>query len=172
MNHILKQLAGGDLRSIGKANEVVQQVLGNPTLFPDVFEGMVNVDPVVRMRSADVIEKVANKHPEYLQPFKSRLINEISHIDQKEVRWHVTQMFYYLTIDQRERNEIMKILLTYISQDSSKIVKTLAMQTLAIFAEIDVSIRPQVIELIEHIMKTGSPAVISRGKKLINKLKS
>ena len=171
MNQILKQLIGGDLRSIGKANEVVQQVLENPQLFRDVFEGLTSDDPIVRMRSADVIEKIGKQHPEYLQPFKSQLINEISRIDQKEVQWHVAQMFSYLTIDQRERDSIITILLTYLSQNTSVIVKTFSMQTLATFAERDPDIRPQIIELIECIMKTGSPAIISRGKQLLSRLK-
>jgi hypothetical protein len=170
--HVLNKLQGGDLRSIGKAEEVVQEVLENPTLFTDVFEGMLSEDPVISMRSADVIEKVAKKHPEYLQPFKFKLIHEVSQIDQKEVRWHVAQMFSYLKINQSERDEIMKILLTFITTESSIIVKTFSMQTLAIFADREASIRPQIIELIEEMMKTGSPAIISRGKKLINKLKS
>jgi len=171
MSKILERLKGGDLRSIGKADEAVQDILKNPSLFKDVFEGMLNDDPLVRMRSADVIEKVSKKHPEYLQPFKHRLINEVSNIKQKEVRWHVAQMFSYIEINRKERDKIMKILLTYINQDKSKIVKTFSMQTLADFAERDASIRPKIIELIEEIMKTGSPAIISRGKKLIGKLK-
>jgi hypothetical protein len=172
MNQILKPLTEGDLRSIGKANDVVQQVLEDPELFPDVVEGLTSDDPIVRMRSADVIEKVAKQHPEYLQPFKSQLINEISLIDQKEVQWHVAQMFSYLTIDQSERDVITKILLTYISQNTSTIVKTFSMQTLAIFAERDADLRPQIIQLIECLMETGSPAIVSRGKKLLSRLKS
>jgi hypothetical protein len=50
----------------------------HPSLFKDVFEGMLNDNPLIRMRSADVIEKVSQKHPKYLQPFKHRLINEVS----------------------------------------------------------------------------------------------
>ena len=172
MNQILKQLIGGDLRSIGRGNEVVQQILDNPQLFPDVFEGLTSDEPIIRMRSADVIEKVAKQHPEYLQPFKSQLINEISRIDQKEVQWHVAQMFAYLTIDQSERDTIMNILLTYLSQDTGAIVKTFSMQTLAIFAERYPDIRPEIIELIECLMKTGSPAIITRGNKLLSRLKA
>lgn len=88
MNLLLK-LKSGDLRSIGKADEVVQDILNDPSLFKEVFEGMLNKDPVIRMRSADAIEKVSVKHPEYLQPFKSKLINHVSKIEQQEVRWHV-----------------------------------------------------------------------------------
>lgn len=171
MSKILQKLRGGDLRSIGKADEVVQDILKNPSFFKDVFEGMLNDDPIIRMRSADVIEKVSKRQPEDLQPFKSRLINEVSKIEQKEVRWHVAQMFSYLKIDKKERDKIMKILLSYVDKDESKIVKTFSMQTLADFAERDESIRSHIIKIIEEIMKTGSPAVISRGKKLIRKFK-
>ncbi len=40
----------------------MKDVLKNPALFADVFEGMLHNEPVVRMRSADVLEKVSSKH--------------------------------------------------------------------------------------------------------------
>jgi len=80
MTKILQKLKGGDLRSIGRTDEVVEEILQNPCLFSDVFEGMLYDDPIVRMRSADALEKVSKIHPEFLQPFKNRLINEISKI--------------------------------------------------------------------------------------------
>jgi len=171
MSKILQKLKGGDLRSIGKADEVVQDILKNPLLFKEVFEGMVDDDPVIRMRSADAIEKVSAKHPEYLQPFKNRLINEASKIQQQEVRWHVAQMFSYIKISNKERNKIMEILLSYIDKDKSKIVKTFSMQTLADYAAEDVAVRTQVIKEIEKMVKAGSPAVVNRGRKLLKKLK-
>ena len=58
MTDILEKLRGGDLRSIGRANEVAHEVENNSTLFGAVFSGLYDSDPVVRMRSADVIEKV------------------------------------------------------------------------------------------------------------------
>ncbi len=88
MVRILQKLKGGDLRSIGRAEEVVQDILNNPVLFAEVFEGMLDDDPLVRMRSADALEKVSSKHPEYLQPFKNRFISKVSQVRQQEVRWH------------------------------------------------------------------------------------
>ena len=168
---VLQKLSGGDLRSIGRANEVVEDVLKDQKLFAAVFKGMLNEDPIIRMRSADVIEKVSSQHPEYLQPFKTQLINEISRIEQKEVRWHVAQMFSYLKIDSKERGRIVDILLSYIESSKSKIVITFSLQTLADFAERDENIRPSIIEIIEKIMIDGSSAIVSRGKKLIKNLK-
>lgn len=107
MGIILQKLTGGDLRSVGRAEEVVEDILKNPSLFAEVFDGMLHDDPRVRMRSADALEKVSSKHPEYLQPFKTRLINEVSRIQQQEVRWHVAQMFSYLKLDDVERDTVM-----------------------------------------------------------------
>lgn len=170
MNKIMQKLRGDDLRSIGKADEVVQDILNDPSLFKELFEGILNKDPVIRMRSADAIEKVSVKHPEYLQPFKSKLINHLSKIEQQEVRWHVAQMFSYIETSKIERNKIIKILLSYIETDESKIVKTFSMQTLADFAEKDEQIKPRMINLIKGMIKNGSPAIISRGKKLLKQL--
>jgi len=74
MRAILKRLIGVDRRSIGKSKEVVAEVLANPKLFGIVFEGMLNDDPVLRMRCVGVVEKITVEHPEYLRPFKEKLI--------------------------------------------------------------------------------------------------
>ncbi len=170
MSRVLQKLKGGDLRSIGRVDEVVQDILRNPTLFEEVFEGVLDDDPIVRMRSADALEKVSSKHPEYLQPFKKRLINEVSKIKQQEVRWHIAQMFSYLEVNERERDQIINILLSYIDTSDSKIVKTFSMQTLADFAGKDKVVRPKILKILEELVKTGSPAMKSRGRKLIKKL--
>ncbi len=172
MGRILQKLKGGDLRSIGRAEEVVQDILNNPVLFAEVFEGMLDDDPLVRMRSADALEKVSSKHPEYLQPFKNRLIREVSPVRQQEVRWHVAQMFSYLEADKAERDEIIRILLSYLDTDKSKIVKVCSMQALSELAQKDEAIRPKVVRKLEEIVEAGSPAMISRAKKLLAKLSS
>ena len=172
MSKILQKLRGGDLRSIGRAEEVVHDILRSPSLFGEVFDGMLNDDPLIRMRSADALEKVSSKHPEYLKPYKTRLISEVSKIKQQEVRWHVAQMFSRLEINDRERDRIIKILLSYIDTSESKIVKTFSMQTLADLAKRDEAIRPQIIKILKNLVGTGSPAMKNRGNKLINKLNS
>ncbi|MBW2141250.1 MAG: hypothetical protein JRG97_09280, partial [Deltaproteobacteria bacterium] len=155
------------MRSIGRAEEVVTDILRQPQLFDEVFEGMFDADPVIRMRAADVIEKVSQKHPEYLQPFKKRLISEVSKIEQQEVRWHTAQMLSYLSINRTERDRIVQILISYLDNEKSKIVKVNAMQTLADLAERDRSLKPRVLKILERAAGTDSPALVSRGKKLI-----
>lgn len=167
---LLSKLAGGDRRSIGNVDEVVTEVMEKPALFGELIEGMVHDDPLVRMRAADAAEKIAGVYPEYLQPFKTRLIEEVARSEQQEVRWHVAQMFSYLDITAAEQEEILIILMRYL-QDDSKIVKTNAMQALADLAERDERLRPRVLPLLEELVVSGSPAMVSRGMKLLSKLK-
>jgi hypothetical protein len=170
MNAVLKKLEGGDRRSIGRVGEVVAEVLNDPSLFEVVFNAMLSDDPIIRMRSADAVEKITAKHPEYLQPHKEKLIQQVAKINQQEVRWHVAQMFPRLEMDEEEQAIAVEILLNYLN-DKSRIVKTFSMQALADFAERDASLRFEVIKLLEELTTTGSPAMRSRGRKLLEKLK-
>ena len=90
LNHpLLKSLSGGDLRSIGASNQVVTEVLAQPDLISVLFNGVESSDPVIRMRCADVIEKVSAMHPELLLPFKNTILQRLTKVQQQEVRWHV-----------------------------------------------------------------------------------
>lgn len=168
--NILKMLEGKDRRSIGRVNQVVEMVLESPGLFQDVFDGMTHDNPVIRMRAADAVEKISAKRPEYLQPYKNRLIREISRIDQQEVRWHVAAMFSRLNLATEDIRAVLDILNLYL-MDKSKIVKTFSMQALADLAMLKADLRPSIIRKLEQMTQTGSPAMQSRGRKLLVKLK-
>ena len=167
-SQILDKLRGGDRRSIGQADQVVQEVLDDPTLLPAIVAGMSSDDPLVRMRAADVAEKVTAARPELLQAHKDPIL-AAAEIDQQEVRWHVAQMLPRLKLCEAERARAVEILLAYL-QDKSRIVKTFSMQALADLAEQDAALRPQVIEWIQGLVHTGSPAMQSRGRKLLRRL--
>lgn len=144
-------------------------MLNDPTLFEVVFYGMLSDDPIIRMRSADAAEKITARHPEHLQPHKTKLIQQVARIEQQEVRWHVAQMIPRLELSEEERAVVVEILLGYLN-DKSKIVKTFSMQALADLAEQDGGLRSQMIPLLEELTRTGSPAMRSRGRKLLEKL--
>jgi hypothetical protein len=166
---VLKKLVGLDRRSIGNANEVASDVISDPSLFETVFKGMSYEDPVLRMRCADVVEKVTAQHPEYLVPYKRTLIDEVSKIDQKEVRWHVAQLFSRLELTNKDCKDVLIILYEYM-KDKSKIVKTFSMQALADIAEQDKSLKSEIIKNLEIFTLEGSPAMKSRGRKLLSNL--
>jgi hypothetical protein len=168
------RLKGGDRRSLGKSGEVVEAVAETPALFADLFECLFDADPLVRMRAADAAEKASRDRPQLLQPWKAALLERISALPQKEVRWHVAQMLPRLSLTAGERETAVGILMGYLADESS-IVKTSGMQALADLASHDLAnhderLRAQVIPLIERLIRTGTPAMKSRGRKLLKKL--
>ena len=171
LSGILDKLRGGDRRQIGRSEEVAREVTANPKLFPLVLDGMLSDDPLIRMRAADAIEKVTRNHPEFLQPFKQKIIQRIAAINQQEVRWHVAQMLPRLRLTPQERSKAVSTLLKYL-QDKSSIVQTCSMQALSDFAIQSPRRRPRIIPLIERLTRTGSPAVRNRGRKLLRRLQA
>ena len=169
MTNILDDLRGGDLRSIGRANEIADKVEQNSALFGEVFKGLYDNDPIVRMRSADVIEKVTKNKPQLLRGFTSKIISILASAEQQEICWHMAQIAPRLACTKNEVNQIIKILKRYLSH-KSKIVNVSAMESLAVFTQINSSILNEVIEIIKEQEKTGSPAVQSRGRKLLKRL--
>jgi len=171
MSNILKKLRGGDLRSIGQANEVARAVEDNPALFETIFSGLTDDDPIVRMRSADAIEKVTQNKPDLLSGYTSKVIAMLTTSNQQEVCWHMAQISPRLKYTPKEELEIVESLKECL-RHNSKIVQVSAMESLATIAERNKSILTEVVELIEVQLKTGSPAVQSRGRKLLHRLEA
>jgi hypothetical protein len=169
MHPLLKKLQGGDRRSIGQSAQVVADVLADPSLFGIVFEGMLDGDSLIRMRCADAVEKITVSHPEYLRPYRAQLLKQVAQVEQQEVRWHVAQLASRIQWTPKERRRIVGILMGYLS-DKSRIVKTFSMQALADIAEQDADLRPAIVQRLEELTRTGSPAMASRGRKLLAKL--
>lgn len=70
MNKILARLDGDDLRSLGKSIAIISKILEDRSFFSMVFAGLYSEDPVFRMRSADMLEKVTRSHPDLLKDFE------------------------------------------------------------------------------------------------------
>lgn len=170
MHAILIKLQGGDRRSIGKVDEVVDLVLGSPPLFEELINGLFADDPVIRMRTADTVEKITLEKPDLLHPHKKKLIRLAGDTEQQEVRWHMAQILPRLILKSDDRKTIVEIFFAYLN-DKSKIVVTFALQALADFAAEDKKLRPRVIRVLEGLNETGSPAIKSRGRKLLERLK-
>lgn len=164
-------LKGGDLRSIGRSDEVAGEIMRRPALFREVFEGIFDEDPVVRARCADAAEKAAAKRPEILAPFRKRLIEEVSRVDQQEVRWHAAQMFGYLDLSRGEIRKVARMLFSWMETPGSSIVRVNSMQTLAGLALKERRLYGKLLPKIEEFQTTGSPSLKSRARKLLKVLK-
>jgi len=148
---------------------VVHALMNDPSHFPVVFNGFNSEDPVVRMRAADVVEKVTRHEFGLLKGYEREIIDTISAIEQQEVCWHIALLLPRLSVDKKDREKIVDILRRYLEHES-KIVAVNAMQALAELAIQDGRLKEMVAGLIASKMVDGSPAIKARGKKLLKTL--
>lgn len=170
--NLLVKLKGGDLRSIGRANEVAKQIGNDQKLFDEVFQGIFDNDPIIRMRSADVAEKVSQKYSTLLRKHKSKILKDLSEFEQQEVKWHIALMLSRLEFTKTESEKVFVELSKWIVGDKSKIVRVNAMQALADISIKNFNLKTKTIALIRKQIETGTPSLTSRGKRLLNELKN
>jgi len=163
-------LQGGDRRSLGRANQLVALILGQPKRFPELLECLWSDDPVVRMRAADAAEKISAQRAELLQPFKAELLGLAGETSQQELRWHLALMIPRLLLTRAERKRAIALLKELLG-DRSSIVKTCALQGLAELAGGNPEIRWEVIGVLEQASRTGTPAMMARARKLLPELR-
>jgi hypothetical protein len=165
--HLIAKLRGGDRRSIGRVPEVVRDVSKKPVLARELAMGLVNDDPIVRMRAADALEKLSRDRPGILDPFKYVLLGAAADSYQQEVRWHLAQMLPRLELSRKELNSVVSLLRRYLS-DKSSIVKVCAMQGLVDLGTRDHTLLASLKPVIEDACRCGSPAMRARGRKLMS----
>lgn len=170
MKSILTELAGGDRRSIGQANHVVERICKTPALLADIVGGLTHDDPLIRMRCADVAEKVSAAHPEWLQPYKRTILSCAGRVQEKEVRWHMAQLIPRLKLSPSQRRAAIALLFTY-CEDSSQIVKTCAMQALFDMSESDTELGARVRPILYAAVAAGRGATRARAKKLLSNIR-
>lgn len=169
MNSIIDMLAEGDLRTVGMVSEITKFVAEKPELFSEVIQAMVHADPGIRMRASDAVEKITRTKPEYLQPHKEFLLNDVMEQKQQEVRWHVAQILPRLDLTPQEVSLAADKLFSFLD-DSSKIVQTNSLQALVDLAWEDDLLFGKVKAVVERLAEAGSPAVSNRAEKLFDEL--
>ena len=171
INSILELLAGGDRRSIGRSDEVVQLVLQQPGKFAELFQGFYIDDPVIRMRTADAIEKITAVNPQLLFPYKQAILDMVDQISQIEVQWHLTQIIPRLPLDQKEIGKSYSSIEKYL-ESSSAIVRAFSLQCLFDLSKKDPGYINVTKKHLETELQNPSKAIQSRCRNLLKEIKS
>jgi len=145
------------------------EVMKSPVRMDELFEGLFHEEAVVRARAADALEKISVQKPEWLRPYRGRLLREVAQIDQKEVRWHLAQMLGRVPLTAKQTAQAIKLLSNFLHSSDSQIVKVSSMQALADLALQDQSIRPKVSRLLKAALKSGSPSIKARARKILTR---
>lgn len=125
-----KILAGGDLRSIGKSNEVVSSIKSQRD-FDQLFNCLMHDDRLVVMRAADAIEKITIDHPKYLSGHKKKVLGLLDSAIHIELKWHVGLLVSRLRLNGEEFNSAWTTLRRWAKdRTNSRLVRVGAVQGL------------------------------------------
>ena len=164
-------LRGGDRRSLGRVPQVLNRLKASPRLFDRLVAALGDVDPVVRLRAADALEKASLRDASALQKHKRALLRLARSTAQQELRWHLAQMLPRLHLRPSERQAAARTLQSY-HTDPSSIVRTFALQSLADLAQGDAVLRPLALRSLRQAVRTGTPAMRARAARLLRELAS
>ena len=167
---IVHRLAGDDLRTKGDADAVAAEVLEDRLSLAALVETLCCDDPVVRSRSSHALLTISKQQPTLLTPHKRVLLDRLTEDEQQEVLWHVTQVAPRLELTEAEVSAAHRAFERLWHKSESRFQRTFALQALADLAERYPEIVPTVRPLIEEGLRSDSPAVAARARKLFKRL--
>ena len=168
MNKFQEILKGGDLRSIGKANEIVTMV-NTQNDFDELFIGLNHSDRKVVMRTADAIEKITLDKSDYLQKHKTELLNLCQIAKDIELKWHLVLLVSRLSLTKKELGNTWDLLTKWATdKKESKIVRVNSIQGLFNLLQQNHELSQDFNLTLSEIEKEKIPSLNARIKKLQN----
>jgi len=123
-------LNSGDLLGTDGVDIVVKMVQ-NQTDFDLLFSCLKTRNRLVVERSADAIEKISRTYPEFLAKHKSTILNYCQIAQNKELKWHLSQLLPRLLLDNAEFRAMSILLEDWArNRNESKICRVNALQSL------------------------------------------
>jgi hypothetical protein len=167
---IARRLSGGNPRSLGDVDAVIEAVLDDPARLEELFCCLFCDDPIVRMRAADGLEKIAGQRPELMIPYLQRLLGDVATIEQPSVQWHLAQILAEVPLDPDQRQRAIKVLKRNLERSEDWIVLTVTMESLALFAQDDAKLRRWLLPVLRSRLADERKAVVKRVGKLLKGL--
>ena len=162
-------LTGGNPRSLGRTDEVIQLVLSRPEKLEELFDCQFADDEIVRMRASDGLEKICREHPEWFDPYKQRMFDEVSSVRQPSVQWHLAQMFCEMSLTDAEKKRAVQIMTHNLESLDEWVVTNLTIEALATFVRRGDFERAKFVEILKKFQSSRHNSVARRAQKLLAK---
>jgi hypothetical protein len=165
------RMFGGNKRKLNN-QPIIDTVLHDPVRVGELFECVIDEDEYVRMRASDALEKVCRSDPSIVQPLKTRVLNEMSAIDQPGVQWHYAQIVDKLQLNPQETAKVIRKLQYNFETYDDWITRNITMEVLGDFAFHDQALRAYLMPKLEELTKDGRVSISTRAKKTLKMLEN
>jgi HEAT repeat protein len=162
-------LSGGDRRMIAQSSRALKIVRANPDIVAQLAKLAADEDWLVSMRAMDLLEKLAQEHPEWIEPHKHLFIGPLADSEQWEIRLQVVRALPLLSWSPAETKRVLEILLRD-AEHPQKFVRAWAADSLASFAEKDSTLLPPLNRCLKKLERSGSKALMSRARQIVARM--
>jgi len=154
-----------------RAADIAALIHTQPRKVSQLIRCLGNDDPGVVSHAADALERASYRLPAILKSWKDLLLGLLAEAQPKKLRWNLTLIVPRLALTIPESDRAAAILRHWLD-DRSSIVKTCAMQGLAEPTRQNSSLRPDVLDQIRILTRTGTPAMRARGRILLKRMEN
>lgn len=164
-------LNSGDLRGI-EGVDVVIKMVQNQADFDTLFSCLKTRNRLIVERAADAIEKITRTNPDYLNKHKNTIIGYCRIAQNKELKWHLSQLLPRLLLDNSEFREMSQLLEEWArDRNESKICRVNALQSLFDLSVLHKKTQEHFILLLDVLENEDIPSLNARIRILRTKLK-
>jgi hypothetical protein len=163
-------LNSGDLRGIDGVDVVIKMVQ-NQTEFDLLFSCLKTRNRLIVERAADAIEKITRNTPDYLSKHKNTILNYCRIAQNKELKWHLSQLLPRLLLDNTEFRDMSHLLEEWArDRNESKICRVNALQSLYDLSLLHRKTQEHFILLMDVLENEDIPSLNARIRILRTKL--
>lgn len=160
-------LSGEDLRSPGRANDLVARI-HSAADFDTVFALLNDDDRLLVMRAADAIEKFTRSNNTYIQRHGSALATLATTAQNKELKWHLAQLASQLQPAGDEAAVFWEVFSSWaLNPRESRIVRVMALQALYDILQKYPDFKPEFDAIADKLVQENIPSINARLRKLL-----
>ena len=159
------KLKSNDLRSIGKSNQIENQI-HNQSDFDLLFKNTFSAERSVAMQAIDAIEKITSTDYNYLKKHKTEILSFLKTSVNKEFQWHLAILVTRLPLSRKELGIVWDHLSRWaLDKKQSRIVRVNSTQGMFNLLDRLPELRDDLILTLTKIEKEEIPSINARIRK-------
>jgi HEAT repeat protein len=158
-------LTGGDRRSIARSDRARALIVRDSSLVIELVALTADEDWLVAQRALDLLEKLAQDHPDWIEPHKAVFIGPLASSDKWEIRLQIVRALPLFEWSRTDERRVEKILLENVSFPQT-FVRAWALDGLATLADRRAALLPIVRKHLRAFERSSSKALHARARQI------
>ena len=162
----------GKKNSLGRVDDVIIEVLDDPSRIDELYNAMFHDDAWVRMRAADAFEKICRVNPIWIEPYIDRIQADLDKSQQASIQWHIAQIYCQIRLDDLQKKHAIDWLARLLKTTSVDwIVAANCMKALEYFVNKNEFNKDDFEHLLRVQLHHKSKAVAKKAQQFLNAIK-